>query len=362
MLLQERNYRLYRDDEMEEQDQIHRTMEDRDSAASLGLSGNAACLKIATPTNSFNNKLRRSTFDLSSFNSLATSSSDSSSYCVSTPTRIASTPTRSTLRYRGSSSSSGNPSMPEDVPRQSLARRGERIAENFVSREVREAPSEITRTTKESQGMVELRSHLTASGTMSTKDSQLDCLSSNMQFVLESIILGWLVVPFLELSIQIERYVRVKFKSMKRSIGYLFACLFASSSSFEDEPINFENQNFCSSLDAPVLEKYPQELSDGNEYLNGCSHSSESISCHSMSSSGEDDTADEHGQENGWGHFADFQDELADEASFVPSCSVGHLSTRAADVAALPPSCVTGLETLDEGREEDDDSGEDWTF
>lgn len=355
MLLQERDYRLYHDGEKEE-DRLHHVMQGRDSATSLGLSDDAAYVKISTPTNSFNKKLRRSTFDLSSFNSLATSSSDSSSNCGSTPTRKASTPTRSTLRYRGRSSASDNPFLQEVAPTQSFAERGKREATNFSSREVREATREIVRTGDKPQRNIRLPSQQTAPGTRSTEDSQPGWLNSNIQYVLETIILGCIVVPFLELTIQVERYARFKFEGIQRSTDSLFDTLFAPSSSFEDEPVQFDGQACYSSSDAPVLEQYQQELLDRNDYLHGCS--SEAVSCHSVSSSGED----EHGQEDGWGHFTDFQDELADEANFVPSCSVGLLHTRTTAAVTLPPSCVTGLETLDEEREEDDDSGEGWSF
>jgi len=343
MLLNERDYRIYRDGEIETDDQLDCLMEHRDSANSLGLSDDLSFVKITSRLAS-NSKLRRSTFELSSFNSLATASSDSSSYCVSTPTRNASTPNRkiSSLRYRGSFQSFGNPSSLEAAPKQSLAQRGKRS--DSTLREFREAAggamlSGNERTTKK------IRSHETSSGTSFAKDGLPEWLNSMYHFFLEAIVLGFLVVPFLELTIRMERYFRGRLEDIQQSSGYLFASLFAPSSSFQDEPIYIESENYLSPPNTPMLQHYQRQLLDSNEKDPG--HSSEAVSCNSTSSSSEHDASDEHG-EDGWGHFADFQDELADEESFVPSCSFGPL--------------VNALETLDEEREEDDDVGEGWAF
>eukprot|EP00535_Pseudo-nitzschia_heimii_P007866 CAMPEP_0197175414 /NCGR_PEP_ID=MMETSP1423-20130617/1640_1 /TAXON_ID=476441 /ORGANISM="Pseudo-nitzschia heimii, Strain UNC1101" /LENGTH=341 /DNA_ID=CAMNT_0042624575 /DNA_START=169 /DNA_END=1194 /DNA_ORIENTATION=+ len=341
MLLNERDYRIYRDGEIETDDQLDCLMEHRDSANSLGLLDDPSLVKITSRLAS-NSKLRRSTFELSSFNSLATASSDSSSYCVSTPTRNASTPTRksSSLRYRGSFQSSGNPSSLEAAPKQSLAQRAKLSDSNL--REVREEaggaiPSGNERTTK-------IRSHETLSGTSFAKDGLLEWLNSMIHFFMEVIVLGFLVVPFLELIIRIERYFRSRLEDIQQSSGYIFDSMFTPSSSFQDEAIDVDSARFLSAENTPMLQHYQRQLLDNNERDLG--HSSEAVSCYSTSSSSDHDASDEHG-EDGWGHFADFQDELADETSFVP-CSFGPL-----DIA---------LETLDEGREEDDDAGEDWAF
>ena len=103
-------------------------------------------------------------------------------------------------------------------------------------------------------------------------------------------------------------------------MGLVFTYLFVSS--FEEDPLQF-------------AECHPSSIAKHDhpdEYETVCGYSS------SSSSSGE-------GEEDDWGHFADFRDELADESSFIPSCSTSHT-----------------LETLTEGREEDDDVGEDWSF
>ena len=343
MLLQERDYRIYRDGEIEDDDQLGCLMEHRDSAVSLGLSGGSSYVKIISSRTQSSNKLRRSTVELSSFNSLGTTSSDSSSYCVSTPTRKAST---IALRYRGTcSTTSGNPSSVETSPKQSLVQRGKDEGSNWAFREVREAAGEVMLSGNESS--IEPRSHQTASGTTLTEDDQSDWLNSAVQFFLEVIVLGYLVVPFLELTILIERYFRSKVDDIQRSTGYLFASLFAPSSSLQDEPGHFESGKFYSTPNTPMLQHYQQQLIEGKEDISGVSP--EAISCFSASSASEDSTSDEDdGQQDGWGHFTDFQDELADETSFVPFCSAGPV--------------VTALEPLAEGREEDDDAGEDWTF
>jgi len=338
---------------MEDGDQSHYMMEDRNSAASLGLSDDASYANISTPPRSMSNKLRRSTFDLSSVNSLATSVSDSSNYCASTPTRKP-----STLRYRGLSSSSGNPASLEAAPKQSPVQRGRHDGSNSSVREAREKPMEDTqsgneRTTKHC-------SHEMVPGTISTKESQSGWLGSMVQYFLEVIVLGCLFVPFLEFTIRIERWIRGKFEDIHRSTGNVFTSLFAPSSSFHDEPIGFESEKFCCMPYAPMLQHYQQQLFDGN--IHNEDVSGLAVSCNSTSSSSsEGETIDEDGQvQDGWGHFTDFQDELADEASFVPSCSVG--GPLRISVALPPSSGVSALETLAEGREEDDDAGEEWTF
>ncbi|MGK3761749.1 MAG: hypothetical protein ACI8RD_014067, partial [Bacillariaceae sp.] len=65
---------------------------------------------------------------------------------------------------------------------------------------------------------------------------------------------------------------------------------------------------------------------------------------------------------DGWGHFADFQEELADESSFIPSCSRSN-SVVPSYRSVTPPSPNNqkgALETLTESREEEDE--EDWSF
>ena len=64
-----------------------------------------------------------------------------------------------------------------------------------------------------------------------------------------------------------------------------------------------------------------------------------------------------------WGHFADFQDELADESSFIPSCRVS-----LNPVARRSSHNKTSLQTLTEIAEDDDvdnddmDEEDQWSF
>jgi len=342
MLFQEHNYRLYRNGEIEDDDRSHGLIENHNSTVSVGLSDPVSCAKISSPPSSFNNKLRRTTFDLSSVNSLATSSSESSCYYVSAPTRIP-----SALRYRGQSSPSssyGNPSLPEGAATESFVQLAAHDETNSALREVPQEPREIMRSWNETQGAKKLG----AASSVTSNDSQPDSLTSIVLHFLEVILLGYLVVPLLELTIRTERLLRSKFGDLQRSAGLLF----------QEEATHFESGKLYSSSNTPMLQQYQQQLLDVKEDY--CDQTSEFACCHSSSSSIEGDSTDEHATHDGWGHFTDFQDELADEASFLPSCSVGPLRPRAA--VALLPSCVNALETLAESREEDDCAGEDWTF
>ncbi len=98
--------------------------------------------------------------------------------------------------------------------------------------------------------------------------------------------------------------------------------------------------------------KEVQHRTDSQEDFSGA----EAIFSCSSSSSSDDNTEED---EDGWGHFADFRDELADEASFIPSCSMMPLRNGSVAAVHVPPSCVTALETL---AEEDDEEEEDWSF
>lgn len=350
MLLQERNYELYYDREIEDEVNSHQCIEQRAISSSVGLSDTFPCEKISSPNS--NSRLRRSTFDLSSVNSLATSSSDSSSYCIPSPSRKT-----STLRYRGQSSSPssyGNPSFTEGAATEALLHLAEHNDTKSTLREVRREPSELKHSLDETRGHCKRRrepaticTEDSASSSTSITDGD-DSMSSISQYCLEVIILGYLVVPFLQLTITIERFLRGLFVHLQRYLGLAFDSLFGHSSSSED--LNFDWQELYSSTANPLQ----RESSDHNRDVSG---SCEAVCCYSSSSSCEDE-----GEHDGWGHFADFQDELADEASFIPSCSANPLRGRAASASAVPPTCVTALETLAEGREEDDDAGEDWSF
>lgn len=170
-----------------------------------------------------------------------------------------------------------------------------------------------------------------------------DRIGSVTQYFLEDILLGYIVVPFLQLTISIERYLRS-----------MLASMFAPTSSFQQETINSDGEEHYSSS----IVNLRQGLLDGNANYSG---PSEAVCCYSSSSSSSDDDNAE-SEHDGWGHFADFRDELADEATFIPSCSPRSLRTQAMAAVAVPPSCVTTLETLAEVREEDDDAGDDWNF
>ena len=317
MLLQERNYNLYHEDDEIGDEVKHRVM-----SSFVGVTGHSSNGKSSR--DSFSGKLRRSTFDLSSFNSLATSCSDSSSYSLPSPTRKS-----STMRYRGQSSSSTS-SAPEGAASEALMRL---VASQDPRSTLQEVHGETTETQGESDHCIR---ETPSAATACTNTSSIEAF---IQYFLEVILFGCLIVPFLELTIAMERYIRSAFGELHRNLGCAFSSLSAPSSSIEEEPIHFERRGL-----------YPSPNSREDFY--GTSEA--------VYSSSSDDNSEE--DEDGWGHFADFRDELADEASFIPSCSVMPLRPRTVAAVAAPPSCVNTLETLAEGREEDDEAEEDWSF
>ena len=376
MLLQERNYDLYCDDEIEEETKSNQFAEQRSSTVSVGFSDTSSCANMST-TNSFNNGICRPTFDLSSFNSLATTSSSSSS--SSSSCYLSSLTQRSsTLRYRGppsssfASSSSGCSFLSEGAATRALLHLATKETTSSTLKEVREEPIAIDRSLNETQEAEDFFSPKTTSPVAtatSIEDASTsiavnsravsrhrDDYGSGMQYILEGILLGFLIVPLLHIIATVERYFRSLFMDLQRNAGFLFASLFAPSS-FQQEPIDMNGEQPCSSLAKPMH----QELVDDEDYSG--SPEEETLCCYSSSSSSSDNDGNIESEQDGWGHFADFRDELADESSFIPSCSASPLRTRSA-VAAVPPSCVASstLDTLAEGREEDDDTEEDWSF
>jgi len=355
MLLQERNYELYGDVEIEDEDKSHQSIEQRASTASVGLWDDSPYAKNSS-SSSFNNRLRRSTFDLSSISSLASSASDSSSYCCSSASWKS-----STLRYRGQSPSSSkfvNPPSQEGAATQALLQQAVQEDTKSPFQEVHEEPTEPS---EERQGSDDFCSQKSAAApcakdsiapttaTCNIASSGPNCTSSVTQYLLEIILVGYLIVPFLELTIRIERYLRSTFGDFRRTMGLAFAALFASSSSFQEEPSSVNGDELYSSPITPAL--LEDRFDETNDY-----HGLSEAGCCNSSSSSSDDSNNE-SQKDSWGHFADFQD----EPSFIPSVT-SPLRSRAVAAVAAPPSCATTLETLAEGREEDDEAGDDWDF
>lgn len=302
MLLQERNYELRFDEEDEGKDRV---ISDATGHSSY---------KKTSSRSSFNSRLRRSTFDLSSVNSLATSCSDSSSYSLPSPTRKS-----STMRHRGQSSSSTT-STQEGAASQALL---QLIADQEKMTALQETHKAI-----EAEGEIDA----SAQDVSSISKGSSDRIESFIQYFLEVIFFGCLIVPFLQMTITIERCLR-------RNLELAFTTLRSPSSSIEEEPIEFERRGLYHSP------KSREGLYATTEVVY---------------SSSSDDNSEE--DEDGWGHFADFQDELADESSFIPSCSVMPIRTRTETSVAVSPSCIATLETLAECQEEDDEGEEDWSF
>jgi hypothetical protein len=280
----------------------------------------------------------RSTFDLSSFHR---SSSTLSSASSSTNTLYVSFPksqrtyvrNNTTLRFRGPLSTS----LEEDGNTSSVT----------------------TRSTKNQDESTSTSSGVTISNNTSNQNTTSNINANNNRnddedgSVVESTLggnflgCGHLIVILLHMIVTIERFVRRIF----REVGFVYASIFASSSSFQQEPVNDDEDELSSSTSAPPMQDADED------------YSSSSDSSSSSSSSSGDDEHDEHQIDaDGWGHFADFQEELADESSFIPSCSRSNNVVRPYR-SVTPPSPDNqkgALETLTESREEEDE--EDWSF
>ena len=62
-----------------------------------------------------------------------------------------------------------------------------------------------------------------------------------------------------------------------------------------------------------------------------------------------------------WGHFADFQDELADESSFIPSCRVT-LTPDGRRSSITTTTLQTLSEVVEHDCDDDDVEEEEWSF
>eukprot|EP00536_Pseudo-nitzschia_multiseries_P002455 jgi/Psemu1/5610/gm1.5610_g len=326
MLLQERDYDLYRHGEIEEKKESQQLAEQCGPAMSAG--------SKSSPSVSFNNGLRRSEFDLTSFNSLATSCSDSGS-CSSSSTRRS-----STLRYRGQQSLSSlssqeriYPNFREGAATQALLQ----LAEVSSLQEVREEPVVTDQSLDKSQLVEGDAVMLDFSGV----NRHHDKYASIIQYVLEGILLRCFIIPILNFTIRMERFVRnLPNGLLCNQVFPPSTYLLSSSISCQEKPTDFDGMD-------------SDELGDN-----------EDTCCYSSSSSSSSDDDNFEINHDDWGHFADFQDELADESSFIPSCSTSPLRSRSMRLSAVTtPSCAPTLETLAENQEEEDDEArEDWSF
>eukprot|EP00534_Pseudo-nitzschia_fraudulenta_P009774 CAMPEP_0201167202 /NCGR_PEP_ID=MMETSP0851-20130426/71467_1 /ASSEMBLY_ACC=CAM_ASM_000631 /TAXON_ID=183588 /ORGANISM="Pseudo-nitzschia fraudulenta, Strain WWA7" /LENGTH=350 /DNA_ID=CAMNT_0047448373 /DNA_START=230 /DNA_END=1282 /DNA_ORIENTATION=- len=350
MLLQERDCKLYYDHGTEEEENKCQLIEQPGSKVSI------------SPPISFKKKLRRSTFDLSSFNS----TSESNTTASSSQTRNA-----STLRHRGSvslSHSQDNHTSPEGAATTALLRTTADKNQKSPVQEVQDAIAnaqslhdkrkyeeedscfQITGATTMHAGNFSVPADVSSNISSRHRDATI----SFTQCLFEILLLGYLIVPLLQLTVTIERHARSILREMQVNFGIASSFLI-SPFSFQREPIDIDARYICSSS----IYSMRREMSGENDISMDLS---DSMCCYSSSSSASDENNNE-SEQDGWGHFADFQDELADESSFIPSCSLSPIRNRAAVTPAVLPSCVTTLETLTEGHEEeDDDAGDDWSF
>mmetsp|Transcript_13040 Transcript_13040/g.36708 ORF Transcript_13040/g.36708 Transcript_13040/m.36708 type:complete len:343 (-) Transcript_13040:1279-2307(-) len=342
MLLQEREHNLYCDGETEDNGKSQQVTGQCGSAISAGFSNTSSRTKIS---------LLRSEFDLASFNSLASSCSDTSS-CYSPPTRRS-----STLRHRGqqcvsalSSQEELSAHLREGAATQALIR----LAEIPLLEEVREESATDGHSLDAHNSGEGLCSAKTSArnGTMSefaSTNHHHDKYDSIYQYVLEGILLQCLLVPFLNFTIRIERFARSLLNEVQCNQGFPPSnFLVTSSIAREEKPIDFDGKELGDSL---------ANICTNAETL----EDNEDTSCHSSTSFSTDDDNLESDQDE-WGHFADFHEELADESSFIPSCTKSPLRGRSLRLSTVTPPCIATLGTLTESQEEDDETREDWSF
>lgn len=183
-----------------------------------------------------------------------------------------------------------------------------------------------------------------------------------LESIIEDVFLGYMSILFLV--INMERQVRSLFREIHCIVGYVWETIRANAFQFE-EPLERSRASRSSGL-FPANDSIPRSLSALDQMvLNQQQRATTSEEQRDdLSSSNQElltpmklaDTSS-HSSKDEWGHFADFQDELADEASFIPSC------------CRLPPprsslrkSSTSGLAPLAEVDGDDNEEEEDWTF
>jgi hypothetical protein len=212
---------------------------------------------------------------------------------------------------------------------------------------------------------------LAASASAAPSSSEASSSSSNgtetntLGLLFEEIFFGYMSLIYLV--VNVER----KFWSMCYGVQYRVESLFDSfNSAFKfEEPLETrlveEYDDGVSSLSFQYAAKAMDDLevyqavmveqeNVGDEFLSPLKlvspETDSSLTSSSTSSYSDERTA----VKDEWGHFADFQDELADESGFIPTCS------RNPHRSSIKVSSST-LETLAEEVREDGEE-EDWNF
>jgi hypothetical protein len=203
-----------------------------------------------------------------------------------------------------------------------------------------------------------------------------------LEYIAEEFFLGYLL-SFLHVVAQVERLVRRLILDIDNWKSSIFTLLFLFAPKFE-EPLRRDESSvatFSTSnsmlLRHAILQEQEKCMNEESDLLLTASTTITHLPSSSSSTTLESSNNNNTGMKDEWGHFADFQDELADEACFIPSCAVGAtksltLLPPVATIASTPLMVgvvaqqqqglhggLTGLATL---TEEDDEEDEDWSF
>lgn len=169
-------------------------------------------------------------------------------------------------------------------------------------------------------------------------------------------------MSILFLLVNMERQVRSLFRDIHHWVENVWETLRANAFQFE-EPLERRPSEHCSSdrfpSDANISSSLPIMM---QEQRDDVSSSQELLTplklvppAATETSSGKDE----------WGHFTDFQEELADESSFIPSCSRFPPPPPRSSLQKLSSSGLTPLAEVQEKEGDDDeeeDEDEDWSF
>ena len=171
----------------------------------------------------------------------------------------------------------------------------------------------------------------------------------DLESLVEDLMLGYLT--FLHVFVIAERHVRGSFRMLRDMISsWLNAIQF-------EEPIDRSHMHDAADL---IDEDSAQQADNDLKQTTSKSSNQQDDQAPSAADTTvqrSDSVRDE------WGHFADFQDELADESSFIPSCRVS-----LNPVARRSSHNKTSLQTLTEIAEDDDvddddiEKEEEWSF
>jgi len=329
-------------------------------------SSSSSCGRIS-PTTSFGG-MRRSTFDLSDFqktqqpeslryrggrslsNSTAPTSSSSSSPS-SSPMRTmcsahAGAATRALLEMAMHDALS--PTMRTRSSSQELKSHGSNSSFSSQHKRTDRRPS------SSSLSSTGDRNSCKSTGTTNDYDSHRHGNESSPRFLrdleslVEDLMLGY--ITFLHIFIIAERHVRGTFQMLRDMVSsWLNAIQF-------EEPIDRSHMDGTDLIGDHSVRGADKNLGQTT---------TESSNQQDDQTTSADSTAIQRSEavRDEWGHFADFQDELADESSFIPSCRVS-----LNPVARRSSHNKTSLQTLTEIAEDDDiddddmDEEEEWSF